>query len=139
MRANRAVLCLAGVLLATIAFPGLASATEGAPIVTNVSATHVTTDSATLNATIKPDGRETHYKMVLGLCPEGKGECVHQFATVAEGSISANGAAVHLHVDLLPRLDEIGLESGKRYYYFVRARNVSGEETEVAKTFRTLR
>jgi len=137
MRANRAVLCLAGALLATIAFPSLASATVGAPIITGVKATHVTANDAILKATVKPDGRETHYEMVLGLCPEGEGECLNQFATVAEGTIAPRGAAVHLEVDLLRRLDEISLQSGKTYFYFVRARNVNGEETEVSKTFQT--
>ena len=139
MRPIRVALCLAAFTLAITALPSAASAAVGPPIITLVSATKVTTNNATLNATIKPDGRETHYEMILGLCPEGEGECPHQFATVAQGNISATGLAVHLHVDLIVRLDEVGLQSSKTYFYFVRARNVNGEETQVSKTFKTRR
>lgn len=103
-----------------------------APVISGLSARPGTT-GALLKARIRPQGLETTYRFYLELCANS--ECIDH-VLIGEGTIAATTKAQTVEASTYIVLDELGLEPGTRYEYWVTATNADGSTTRL-KTFKT--
>jgi hypothetical protein len=121
----------AGLVLPCLVFAGSAVP----PSIDSESASHITQDSATLEAQVNPQGLETAYEIWV-LAPCG-GECL-ELIQVAQGSLPTGTEDQSVSVDLAPRSDTgILLEPETTYAYWVVAKNSAGETKGKHERFTT--
>ena len=97
---------------------------SGAPIVTTLYATTVTANSATLYATVNPNGLLTAYAF--------------QYGTTTSYGYTSEGGSVSGTTTQTVSITVSGLSSGTTYHFRIRAGNTSGATNGSDKTFTTL-
>lgn len=115
---------------------GVASAQPPKPVITGVSASHVTAKSATISALIKPEGYETKWLIDVSRCADAECEVEpeNSLETVATGSIAASSEGQQVRGSV----HGWWVESGKTYTYQVIAYNGNeGSTEEVEGSFET--
>ncbi|MGI8506198.1 MAG: fibronectin type III domain-containing protein [Solirubrobacteraceae bacterium] len=115
-------LMVAAVALAT-AITGVANAASS-PTVATRAATNIGNTSATLQATINPNGNQTSYSFQYG-------------PTSAYGDTTASHSVGHGTKSIAVALGVSGLTPGTTYHYRVVALNASGSASGVDRTFTT--
>ena len=83
---RRPIAAIASVIVFCLAFGG-ADAFAAAPVISNTSFSHVSTDSARFEALIDPKGAETKYRFEYGTSPCASSACAK--APVPEGKVPA--------------------------------------------------
>jgi hypothetical protein len=120
-------IALAALALAFVASPALAA---GPPIVAGTNASQITTDSATLEATVNPNGRKVEFLHFL---------YVDQASFEAEGFAGAKRTpdeALPTGTEAVPVSAQIGgLKAGITYHYRLIAHNSLGTSEGPAQTF----
>ena len=113
------------VLAASVGLGAGVAIAAASPTVQNLPATKVTKASATLNATINPNGSATTYRFQYGPTP-----ALGSLTAIKNAGSGTRTASVSAAIT--------GLQSGTTYYYDVVASSAGGIVTSKTLTFKTL-